>query len=139
MDLLAQFLHIKDEPMAAFVFLALILYKVLSLVLAFIKDRYFTKPNKDLQLLIRDISILKIHDDKLGVEDRMESLYDYLYAGFNGDTLSYGTKELILPHPKVWEKVYRKKTEGSPDFNPKKNFEQAMQTINQCVFDRKPQ
>jgi len=137
MDLLMRFLHIKDEPMAAFVFFALILYKIVSLVLTFIKDRYFTKPDKDLQTLIRDVSILKIHDDSLSVEDRMESLYDYLYAGFNGETLNYGSKELILPHPEKWEKIYRKKIEKSPEFNPKKNFEHAMQTINQCIFDRK--
>lgn len=137
MDLLNTFLYIKDEPIAMFVFIMLIIYKILSLIIIFVKERYFSKPNKDLQLLLKDISILKIHDDKLSTEDRMESLYDYLYAGFNGETLSYGTKELILPNPKVWDSIYRKKIVRNEDFNPKKNFEQAMQRINQYIYDKR--
>jgi len=136
MELLTQFLHIKDEPMAAFVFLALALYKILSLVLTFIKDRYFAKPDKYMSTLLKDIAILKIHSKSLSVEDRMESLFDYLYAGYNGEVLSFGINELILPHKDKWAKLYRKKMENSPDFNPKKNFELAMQTINQIPFDK---
>jgi len=136
MELLMQFLHIKDEPMAAFVFLALILYKIVSLVLTFIKDRYFAKPDKFMSTLMRDIAILKIHNQHLSIEDRMESLFDYLYAGYNGEILAYGIKELITPHKDIWAKAYRKKMEASPDFNPKKNFELAMQTINQIPFDK---
>jgi hypothetical protein len=136
MELLTQFLHIKDEPMAAFVFMALVLYKALSLILTFIKDRYFLKPNKFQQTLMRDIVILKIYNLNLSIEDRLESLFDYLYAGYNGEVLAYGIRELIIPHKDKWAKIYRKKMEESPDFNPKKNFELAMQTINQIPFDK---
>jgi hypothetical protein len=134
MELLTQFLHIKDEPMAAFIFLAIILYKILSLVFSFIQHKYFEKPDIS-KTLTRDIAILKIYSKDLPIEERMDSLFDYLYAGFNGAVLDYGKTELILRDKETWGKVYSKKMEKKPEFNPKKNFEKAIEIINKTIFD----
>jgi hypothetical protein len=135
MDLLTQFLHIKDEPMAVMVFFTLILYKGISLITSYIKHK-FEKPDTTVQALKKDIAILKIYNKDLPAEDRMESLFDYLYAGFNGDVLDYGKTNIILPDKEKWIRLKTKKMEKRPDFDPKKNFEKAMDIINRSIFDR---
>lgn len=133
-EMIKQFLHIKDEPMAFLVLCALMLYKIISETASFIQHKYFEKPDKLSQILSKDISILKIYSGDLPIEDKLESLFDYLHAGYNGEVLKYGYHNLILPNKEKWDKTYRRKMEKQPDFDPKKNFEQAMAQINQSLI-----
>ena len=136
MNEMALFSQIKNEPMALLILCAALLYKVLSTLIYFIQHKYFEKPDKRFQILSKDILKLIIYSSSLPKEDRLESLYNYLFIGGNGEVLKYGMKELILPDKALWEKISLKKSEKQPDFNPKKIFEQSMAAINQCIFDK---
>jgi hypothetical protein len=137
MDELQHFLTVfKGEPMAAFTFFAFIAYKIISEAINILKHKYFIKPDKLPQTILRDIAILKIYNEGLPVEDRMESLFDYLYAGYNGEVLDYGKLKIILPNKEKWVKLHAKKMEKKPEFDPKKNFQKAMEIIDRAVYDR---